>query len=337
MESKLSTSEIYSIVLEMLSGEKIVYIPCFNESVIFITPTGKQKIYGEFLEKQKLKEYIEEGYILENDISADIEEEFFSIEDGDNLAEVASKVKSYEVLLRKRLKGTPQYETDLEKLNSFKKEHSLLFNKKQYIKQYTAEFKAREDKYIYLMLNCTLDMNRNKKFNDFNELIGISTLEDLYTVLNEFLDFYLGYGSPILRQIARNYVWRNYYLSASKNIIQLFSKVTEDLSINQLELLAWSSWYQDIFEMSLKDRPSQDIIEDDGRLDKYIEEYTKKVYAEYEVSKEGSAAMDSQQVVVTAESKNYVKFKKANMYSDTSLITGNKENKTIIEEKPGKK
>ena len=336
--SKLSSSDVYSIVLEMLSGEKIVYIPSLKETIIFLAPTGKQKIYADFLEKQKLKDYLDEGYISESNISKEVQEEFFSTEDADKITELLSKVKSYEVLLRKRIKGTPQYNADLDKLNSLKKEHSLLFNKKQQVNQYTAEFKSREDKYLYLLTCCTFDLNRKIKFNNSNELDGISSLEGLYLILNEFLDFYLGYNNSVLRQIARHYVWRNYYLAASKNILNLFSKPTEDLSINQLELLAWSSWYQDIFEMSLKDRPAQDIIDDDESLDKYIEEYTKKIYAENEVVKDGGAAMGSQQVVVTAESKNYVKFKKANMYSDTSLVTGNKEGKTTsVEMKPGAK
>ena len=189
--SKLSSSDVYSIVLEMLSGEKIVYIPSLKETIIFLAPTGKQKIYADFLEKQKLKDYLDEGYISESNISKEVQEEFFSTEDADKITELLSKVKSYEVLLRKRIKGTPQYNADLDKLNSLKKEHSLLFNKKQQVNQYTAEFKSREDKYLYLLTCCTFDLNRKIKFNNSNELDGISSLEGLYLILNEFLDFYL--------------------------------------------------------------------------------------------------------------------------------------------------
>lgn len=325
---KLSNTEIFKFIAEVLSGERYYYSEYLKETLIFINPTCQQRMQLDLLESRLVAQYISEGYITEDDLTNDIFDSFFSLKDSEELAELDSKIKSYEILLKKRIKGTPSYKEESDKLNQLKNQRSLLFNKKEQIKQFTAEFKAREDKYLNIMVRCTLNESRQQRWKSIQDLdSSFQTLNPLYEFLDQYLSFYFGLGDKLIRRIARSHQWRNYYIAGSKGVIKLFDKPAQELSINQLELMAWSAWYNDIFEMSFKDRPDLEIIEEDERLDKYMDEYSRKVKAEINASKKDSMLdsigdKSSQDLIVTAESANFVKFKKQDLYSDTAIITG---------------
>lgn len=338
MDNLLSQEEIYGIILEILSGERVLYVDFLNEPIIFTYPNSSDKLYSNFLEKSLTEQYIKEGYIPERDITKSLIDQFFSIEDADRLIEISSKLKSYETLLRKRVKNSPQYIEDIIKINNLKEEQTLLFNKKNEINRFTAEYKAREEKYFFIMSKYTLTLDRKRKWDSVDDILAMPSLQDVYWLLNQYLDFYLGHGNTILRQVARSHQWRNYYLAATRGIVDLFSKDTKDMSNNQLELIAWSSWYNDIYDMTLDSRPEESIIEDDVRLDKYIDEYTKKLYAEARLSRNSKpgSAFDADQVIITAESNNYINLHKDKAYSDPSIISGKGQNKTSYIEKGSK-
>lgn len=328
-------SKINKIILEILSAQKCVYSEELEKYIIYKHPNASMKLYLEEMESRSIKQNILEGYISEENITEDIASEFFSTEDSDTLEEIESKIKGYELIIKKRIKGSVQYLEDYKKLSDLKITRDSLLGKKSSYKQYTAEYKAREDKYFELLCHCTFDLSGNVMWKSSAELFdsfnGLDELPKIYAILNNFLEFYLGYEPTLIRYIARHPFWRNYYISSDKGIINLFSsRATEDLSLDQLNLMAWSSLYSDINQMPLKDKPSREVIENDELLDQYLDEYNKKASAEAELERQKSKAQYSKalnhsNVVVTPESGNYVSFQKQGLYSDPKEMTGRAE------------
>lgn len=326
MNIELSFSDITNIIIEILSGEKISSINyVINTPVLFVQPTGAIKLYLNYVEKNSLEKYLSEGYISESSIekNPDLLNSFFSTEDQQDLEEIQKKLKGYYQILKKRDKKSKLYEEDLSKIGELKLKESLLLNKKSTIKLFSAEYKAREERFIEQFLQCTLDLNKRTRL--ISNLCDIDStiynIDMLNKDLNSYLDFYFGYDTEIIRKIARSDQWRSYVLACDKNFIFLFNKNGQDLSIDQLNLISWTKYYLNINEMPLKDRPSEDIFDDDEKLDSYLAEFTRKIQAELDISKK-APIKDKDHIVITADSPDYIKYHKHNFYSDTSIITG---------------
>lgn len=150
--------------------------------------------------------------------------------------------------------------------------------------------------------------------------------------LGSYLDFYFGYDTEIIRKIARSDQWWSYLASCDKDYLTLFNRDASSLTVDQLNLISWSRYYLNIKEMPYKDRPNEELIDDDIKLDSYLEEFTRKLQAELSLSKKESVG-NKDHVIVTADSPDYIKYHKDNIYSDTSLITGKtKEDTTKYDE-----
>jgi hypothetical protein len=334
----LTEQDISDLILEILSQKRILQSNQLQRVVIFKHPTAKEKLLLNCAEKQKIELYFKEGYIKEDEITEDLISDFFTLEEQEELELVQNKIKGYKLILNKRIKGSSEYLKDLNTLNELKGKEDTLLYKKDQVKQVTVEYKAKEDKYIELLSFCTLDTEENRIWNNSEELLNsFSSINQFYKFLNLYLDFYFGFDTKIIRKIARSGQWRNYYSTAEKGILKLFDQRSEDLSIDQLHLISWSNYYSNINEISLKDRPDQALLEDDAKLDAYLQAYIKKVEAEVKVSsmRSKSKAMDKDHVIVTAESSNYVELHKNDLYSDTSTITGRSkgQNSNVYDEK----
>jgi len=333
--TELTPEDIYNIILEILSGERITCTSS-DHKVILIQPDYKQKLMSEFIESTNLRKYIKEGMCQEKDIPQDFIDEFFSAEEQENLEEVESKIRTYKTLLSKRIKGSEQYTKDQKQIKALNKEKTGLLNKKASAKQYTAEYRAREDKHFYLLSECCLDFNRQKIWTNYETLMGDDTMYnsiEVYSFLNCFLEFYFGYQVSTLRKVARSATWRTYYISSKEGVVEIFTRKGPDLSLDQLNLIGWSKWYDSIFDLSHKDRPSEETLEDDDKADKFVEEYIRRLYAGESTRSDSGKAMDKDHVIVTAESQDYVKFQKQGKYSDTAIISGkSKEDSTSYDE-----
>lgn len=320
----LDIENLNNAILEILSAKKVLNIPIYPTTVVFNQPTAEQKLLVRSYEKIKLQEYIEDGVLSESDSFLDsIQDTIFSVEEEEDLKDVISKIKGYEIILRKRLKNSIQNQTDTTKLDELKLERDLLLNKKNSVNLFTAEYKAREDKYIKLMSLCITDLDGKLLWDTVEDLLNstIYTIENLYSTINDFLNFYFGYEVPVLRQIARSHQWSVYYSGSKAGIFNLFDRKGKDLSFDQINLSVWSQFYSNIEELPYKDRPSQETIIDDEKLDAYLKEYNRRMKSESGI-RDTSKAMDNQHVVVNASAGNYVDLHKAGMYSDPDIIKG---------------
>lgn len=326
---ELDEEKMQTIIGEILSGERVVSVD--NNTYIFKYPLNKLRQRSIFLENQLIEIALEEGYLSEDNLPEELAEEVFSIEEAERLQEVEKKIEGLSLVLKKRIKGTDIYIRDLEGIENLKSEKESLLIKKGSTSQYSAEYKSREEKYMYLLSQCTYSLDNKLVWEDYNNLLEKNTAEFVYKLLNAFLDFYWGYSTEIVRKIARSGHWRVIYLSAKSGIFNLTEVSAKDVSMLLLQLMSWTMYYNNISEMLTSDRPSDEVIENDTKLDQFMEEYTRRMSAEAEVSRKkenrsrgnlSSSALDKDQVVVTAESNQYVSFHKNDVYSDPEIIKG---------------
>jgi hypothetical protein len=329
VKEAISEERIQEIILEILSGEKHIkqeYSKSIPRIIKFIYPTASSRQYCELLEEDALEEAKNEGLPLEEDMCEELQLRLFSTEDMENLQELQTKREGFLKLLKKRIKGTDIYKRDLQRLEELDLQIQELNHKRQMIREYTAEYSAQEDKYFELLAKSTFSLDGVQLWENSSELLSSLTADEAYPLLNSFLEFYWGYNTKTMREVARSSQWRTMYLSSEKG-----SRLTEvpakDLPIAYLHLMSWSMFYQSIYDMLPSDRPSEETIEDDERLDQFLDRYQQRVQKETSnLSKNSTnsrhSILDKDQVVVTAESKNYISLHKSDGYSDTAIISG---------------
>jgi len=337
MLETLDDNAVNTYILEILSAQRVFFLDTNQTYYLFKYPIALERLQLDCLEKQLALVYKKEGFTSEEDLTEDIRAEFFSTEDQDQLEQVESKIKAYKFLMKKRIKGSIQYLEDCKKLSDVSLERDLIVSKKSIVKSITAEYQAREDKYYEMVSKRCLTLDGQIIWKNRKDLLtNIQSLPLAEELLNEYLRFYFGFDNKVLRKIARHPIWRNYYINSERANLDLFSSKTEDLSSDQLRLLSWSNYYYDIYQLSPRDRPSEDILEDDDALDNYLEEYNRKTKAEIELERQKSKTKDSKALqhnhsVVTPESGNFVSFHKQGMYSDPKEMSGGNETTGINE------
>ena len=79
-----------------------------------------------------------------------------------------------------------------------------------------------------------------------------------------------------IREIARSGYWRIKWSAAKSGggISSLFSNSSSDMTNDQIKLIYWSQLYDSVYDSP--DRPSDDVIADDTKLDEWITEKTKE-------------------------------------------------------------
>lgn len=333
-DMELSEDEIQKIILEILTGERVVrhsYIrdgQHQEEILVFKYPIATVRQYYHILEKVSFEKAVHEGLLVEDQIPEELIEAFFSTEDMEELYDLETKAEALQLLLKKRIKGTDLYMKDCNKLEEVKKSIKIMESKKSISNQFTAEYQAKEDIYFELLAASAFSVEGEKMWKSASDLLDNTDASYSYSLLHRFLDFYWGQDTATLRKVARSGQWKSMYQSSEKGA-RLTEKPAKDLPLTYLRLMSWSQYYQNISEIPIGDRPSTLVVADDEKLDKYINKYQEKMEAEsLAVSRKNSSnkgslsVSDKDQVVVTPGSSNYVALHKSGEYSDTEIITG---------------
>lgn len=318
----LSYEEISNTINEILLAKKIITVD--NSSALLTQPTGAQKLHADFIEQQCIENYLQEGFFSEEDVPDEVINSFFTIDDEDELQSLLKKLDSYKTILSKRIPGTELYKKEETRLVETEQKIITLKIKKESAKQFSAEYQAREDKSFYLLSECTYNLSGHKKWKNVEELLENNS-EYVYNYIVNFFNFYHGPSVKTLRYIARSNQWRALFLSARRLGTTLFERPAVDFSIPQIHLTSWSFYYDNIYELPLHERPEDEIIENDEKLDSFLENYMKKIKAEAdELSRSRSSKKSDKQSeqIVTASDPRYIDLHRKKQYSDPKKQKG---------------
>jgi hypothetical protein len=177
----------------------------------------------------------------------------------------------------------------------------------------SAEVKAEEERYDYYCRTCTYVHDGSQLYwETYIDFINDLDLDFKQNVLNSFVGFLNGIPTEIVRYIARSNIWRIRYVTSLKTSEALFGIPTSDYSDDMLNLVFWSNYYQNIYEMMPDDRPSDSIIDDDDALDAYMNSFYEEKEKETKVrnykrdrGNSKLSAFDQEEVIVTRFNELY--------------------------------
>ena len=308
----LSAVEIDSYLRKIFTGVEIVSIQ--DKYFLFKQPDNNMKIIASNLYDKAYKKACAEGILPRADLEMLIDSRGIITDfDRAELSKLEAKLEAQKILLAKTTKVKANQDRLKKIISDLRRDISRIKYKKSSKLLMSAEVKAEEQRYEYLCRKCTYVEDGTRLYwADYEEFINDLDLEFKSEILNEFAGFLNGMSTEVVRYIARHNLWRIRYITSVKTSEALFGVPTSDYSDDMLNLVFWSNYYQNIYEMMPDDRPHDNVIEDDESLDAYMnsyyEEKDKELKARNYRKKMGRgklSAFDSEEVIITRSNELY--------------------------------
>ena len=263
--NEIITDRRYIVAVDSAGDERVLAIR---------TPLPAEKHYARHVYRQELKKAKLSGLPSEHEM---LESAIFRGDwspEQDTLISLRNReIKHLESLIDPRNglfrhnKGKA-HKTRLQIIKA-RKELESLQTKRDSLLLLTAEYHARNYEFIYLFSRMILneyDEQLWPKWKDYQ-----NERDDYF--INSIIFKYKHLKSPLesdFRAIVRTSSWNIIWNSAKKTASNIFNRSPSDYTREQLSLLFWSMMYDSVYESM--ERPSDDIIENDDKLDKWFEE-----------------------------------------------------------------
>lgn len=272
--------ELQNAIDEIVSGERLVEVDSQDGPIdlIFRYPSRKVARKAEVVMKRQFREARSNKLLTEDEMLKIIYDRKIWTEKDDKAVQAIKyqidKIK--EKMLQ--VASDPDIPSHVKsfyekKIPALEDELFKVEYKKEIMMVNTAERKARQEKYEYLLYMCTYDPETDKRYWD-NYLTFYKVRDTKFKnkLLNEFIKYLGGRSTEEIRFIARSNLWRISYVIAQKTNTPLFPVAVVDLTPDQNNLSWWAGYYDGIYQMTPEDQPDDSIIENDEALDKYMEE-----------------------------------------------------------------
>lgn len=335
---ELTHEEAEKYIEYISSGIKIVDLD--NKTILFKYPDMNSFMKARHIYEQEYRESIDEGLLSVDEMKKLIKDRnLITQAERNKVSSLKSKLEGQRVLLAKTLKVRANQDRIKKVIHGLEDEIRKIEIKERAKFSMTAETKAEESKILYLCWRNSYYFDSEEwVWPDYKSFLNEKRLDFRQKVLSEFISFYSGIPTPIIRAVARGNLWRIRYVTSVKTSEPLFGVPTTQYTGDMLNLSYWSHYYQNIYEMLSEDQPSEEIIEDDEALDAYLSDYYKERNqdAAARKSKKGHkgklSAYDQKEVIVTKADEMY-----EDIEYDTPREAQRIKDRTLIKKKASSK
>jgi hypothetical protein len=276
--------ELQLTIEQICFSQRLVEVSLFSEDfpifVIFRYPSRHTTLLANLEERRVMFRAKKDNIMNESEMDKLMRERGIWTEKDDK------KVETIHKLLDMNKRKMSDVDIDVtykpyiqESINKLEEELFQAEKKREIMMSNTAERRARQAKYDYMLWACCFDPETDELLWD-NYLTYCKEVERKVELknklLSEFLRYLVGHTTEEIRYIARSNLWRLDYLVAQKGNLHLFPKSSIELTPDQKNLLWWTGYYQSIYEMLPEDQPDDWVIQDDGALDEYMEDLHKE-------------------------------------------------------------
>jgi len=309
----LSHEEIDNYLSRISSGKEYLFVEDRQDFIVVTYPRLEVKQQANLIYDNAYQEALKEGLLPLQEFEKLLEERgVFTEEDTDALNKLRGKLEAQQVLLSKTLKVRANQERIKIVIANLQSEIDAIIYKKHSKLMMSAESKAEEIKNQFMCWASLFDMTGNLLWPTYTAYMQASPSTLKNTALSTFITLLNGLDTSIIRFLARSTLWRIRYTTSMKTSECLFNRATSEYTTDQLNLVYWSNFYDNVYNMMPDQRPSDDVIEDDELLDKFMEEYYKELSNEASIARSNKAkgkgplsAFDAEEVIITQSNELY--------------------------------
>jgi len=233
----------------------------------------RDRNFVDFIYEQAFKEAREEGVLTKFELGHELKMKgLWDLGDDSTIDTIAKQVEELDKHILDLNPHSMKYKRAKKMRDAYNNSLIELVNKKRMLFHTSAEDFAMDAKTSAVVYCCTyneLEERYWKTWEDFENETDRDLLEDIIHEMNKVTMLPTGR----IREIARSPEWR-FRWSGAKAINDLWGKPVCELDGNQQNLLYWSQVYDSVYEAY--ERPSDDIINNDDKLDKWFEEQSKE-------------------------------------------------------------
>jgi len=270
---QLTHEEVEEYLEYISTGIKIIDIE--RSTLVFKYPNTYNRMIARRIYRSEYEKSLKEGMITHDQMKALIEERhLISDEDKDQVKKINRQLEAQRVLLAKTMRVKANQARIKNVIAELEEQKRAIEVKERSKYTMTVETRSEEAKILYLCYCSTYDFNTDKlywdSFETFRDEVRYTFRQE---VLSEFIIFYSGLRTTLIRAVARSNLWRIKYITSLKTGDALFGIPIADYTSDMLNLVYWSHYYNNINEMMPEDQPPDDILEDDESLDAYMQDY----------------------------------------------------------------
>lgn len=308
----LTNNELDFYLRRIFTGIDLVEVG--GKELLFKSPNNLVKIKASNLYDKFYKKACSEGILPREDLEKLIDARGIMTEqDKTTINKLEAKLSAQKLLLSKTVKVKANQDRIVKIIKDLNTEINTIKYKRTSKLMLSAEVKAEEERYDYYCRSCTYTPDGSQLYwKTYKDFINDLDLDFKQEVLNLFVGFLNGIPTNIIRYLARSNLWRIRYITSLKTSEALFGVPTSDYSDDMLNLVFWSNYYQNIYEMMPDDRPSDSIIDDDEALDAYMNSFYEEKEKESKVrnykrdrGNSKLSAFDQEEVIVTRFNELY--------------------------------
>lgn len=243
-----------------------------NRRVIILKSLDlRDRNFINFVYEEYLTEAIDSGVLTETELRRELEiRGMWTQEDEERIKELEEKVQKTKLLLdvadnvrdKRRLEKAVEFSR--KKLDNARSERASRFSP-------AAERYAETMKMYAIIFSMSYDSEENKLWKDWDLFLKEQDSFLVYEIISN-INQGRSAGEKDIRKLARSGMWRTLW-NAGKGS-NLFGKPIIQLDSEQHALVYWSQVYDSVYEAY--ERPDDEIIGDDDKLDKWFEEQAKK-------------------------------------------------------------
>jgi hypothetical protein len=310
---EISYEDIDLLIRKIALGRGLLFLD--NNFIHLHHPDNSIKTKANLIREHSYKEAITSGLLPKKDLEALIfTRGIFSAKDEETAKRLKSKIEAQEFLLAKTQKVRANQDRIKKTIYELQNELNTLLIKKHSKLYMSADNKADEDMYSFMCSECVLNDLGHKYWASYKVFTEDRNTSIKNTIFSAFMELVRGYSTETIRYIARNNLWRVRYTTSLKIAEPLFGIPLTDYTSDQLNLIYWSNYYEQIYSMLSADRPPDNIIDDDVQLDIFMNEYYKELNNEATIrrnqkNREKSSgtlsALDAEEVIITQSSELY--------------------------------
>lgn len=271
----MKPDEIEGIIARIGYSRRIAAVPDGDGNerlVLFEQLTSKSRAFLDFIYKKELKRAFDDGLMGEGEILRSLaERSLWTVENDRQINYLETELSK----LFKEVGATKREQVKVDKLrSSIKLQIQELKNKKATLLAFSAERFAEEQRVRAYVYSCTMSEDGMPIWPSWQHFVSEQdTILINNLITNLISDRWDDLSTSNIREVARSGLWR-FKWNAAKAVDKLFGRSVLEMSDEQASLVYWSQIYDSVYEAY--ERPPQDIISDDEKLDKWMEQQSEK-------------------------------------------------------------
>lgn len=264
----LTDQEVRHKINEIISGKRLIQID--EQVILFTMPSCADRLNADIVYDASFFQAVKEGIPPKKEFMQRMfESGAIPLKDFEKIHEYENRINTIK-LMASRTRSDAQRAELHRKISILEEKKSQIQHMHRLYEANCAEAKAEQCKTLYIAQKSICNPDGSLLWKTLEDFEIDNDQQFQNTIISQFLEFAKGFDTTVLRYIVRHQEWRIFWKACVETHAPLFHGPTTTWDVNKLLASYWSSFYDNLYKHP--NAPGEEIINDDYRCDKWIED-----------------------------------------------------------------